>query len=182
MHSALPTILRLSSLVVATMLALSAEAEEEVPLRPYPNVLPPQVDRFLADGEFELLSLDPTILTEKQRRRLRGKLFHGYRVLGRVDIPKGAQREQLVQALQSALTTAGYGLAYCFDPRHAIRASVGAQTIDLLICFECYKISVHLPDTSSDARPAQFISTSDSAQPAFDAALKSAGIPLSDRP
>ena len=157
-------------------------AEEEVPLRPYPNVLPPQVDRFLAEGQFEVLSLDPAILTEKQRRRLRGKLFHGYRVLGRIDIPKSPQRDHLVQALHKALATAGYGLAYCFDPRHAIRASVGAKTIDLLICFECDKILVHLPDRSSKTRPAQFISTSDSAQPAFNAALKSAGIPLGKRP
>jgi hypothetical protein len=88
----------------------------------------------------------------------------------------------LVQALHEALASAGYGLAYCFDPRHAIRASVGAQTIDLLICFECSKILVHLPGTSSETRPAQFISTSGSAQPTFDAALKSAGIPLGNRP
>src|SRR5437762_2941592 len=146
MHSASPTILRLSSLVAATMLALSADGEEEVPLRPYPNVLPPQVDRFLAEGQFELLSLDPAILTEKQRRRLRGKLFHGYRVLGRVAIPKGPQRDHLVQALHEALAGAGYRLVYCFDPRHAIRVSVGVQSIDLLICFECDKILVHMPD------------------------------------
>jgi hypothetical protein len=171
-------ILRVTSLVAASMLALSAKAEEEVPLRPYPNVFPPQVDRFVAEGHFELLSLDPAILTKKQRRSLKGKLFHGYRVLGSVDVPKGSQRDQLVQALHEALANAGYGLAYCFDPRHAIRASVGAQTVDLLVCFECSKILVHFPDISSETRPAQFISTSGSAQPAFDAALKSARIPL----
>jgi hypothetical protein len=140
------------------------------------------MNRLLAEGEFELLSIDPTLLTKKQRRRLRGKLFHGYRVLGRIDIPKGRQRDHLVQTLHNALRTAGYGLAYCFDPRHAIRASVGAQTIDLVICFECYKILVHLPDRSAETQPARFISTSDSAQPAFDAALKKAGIPLANRP
>jgi hypothetical protein len=182
MNSASPTILRLSALVAATMLALSALGEDEAPLRPYPNVLPPQVDGFLAEGRFELLSLDPAILTKKQRRRLRGKLFHGYRVLGRVDIPKAPERGHLVQRLHEALASAGYGLAYCFDPRHAIRASVGARTVDLLICFECSKISVQLPDRSPKTRPAQFISTSASAQPAFDAALKSAGIPLGNRP
>ena len=157
------------------MLALSANGEEEVPLRPYPNVLPPEVNRFLVEGRFELLSLDPTLLTDKQRRRLKGKLFHRYRVLGRVEIPKGPQRDHLVQALHEALASAGYGLAYCFDPRHAIRASVGAKTIDLLICFECYKISVRLPESS-------FVSISESAQPAFDAALKRARIPLAKRP
>jgi hypothetical protein len=175
MHSASPTILRLTPLVVASMLALSGRAEEEVPLHPYPNVLPSQVDRFMAEGKFELLSLDPTLLTEKQRQRLGRKLFHGYRVLGRVDVAKGAQRDQLVQALHDALASAGYGLAYCFDPRHAIRASVGTETVDLLICFECDKILLHLPDTS-------FVSIGKGAQPVFDAALKRAGIPHGKRP
>ena len=161
--------------VAANMLDLSAKGEQEVPIHPYPNVFPAQVDRLLTEGKFELLSLDPTLLTKKQRRRLGGKLFHDYRVLGRIEIPKGAQRDQLVQALDDALASAGYGLAYCFDPRHAIRASVGAETVDLLICFECDKILVRLPGTS-------FVSIGKGAQPVFDAALKRAGIPLGKRP
>jgi hypothetical protein len=175
MRSASPTILRLTSLVVASMLALHAKAEEEVPIHPYPNVLPAQVDRFIAEGKFELLSLDPTLLTDKQRRRLKGKLFNGYRVLGRVEIPKGPQRDQLLQALHDSLANAGYALAYCFDPRHAIRASVGAETVDLLICFECDKILLHPPGTS-------FVSIGKGAQAAFDEALKRAGVPLGKRP
>jgi len=157
------------------MLVFPAKAEEEVPIHPYPNALPAQVERFVAEGKFELLSLDPTFLTDKQRRRLKGKLFNGYRILGRIEIPKGPQRDQLLQALHDALANAGYALAYCFDPRHAIRASVGAETVDLLICFECDKILLHLPDTS-------FVSIGKGAQPTFDAAFKRSGIPIGKRP
>ena len=181
MHSASPTILRFGSLLAGIVLGSLRERGRGDSTSAISECASPQADRFLAEGQFELLSLDPALLTEKQRRRLKGKLFHGYRVLGRVEIARGSQHDDLVRVLREALAGAGFGLAYCFDPRHAIRASLGAQAIDLLVCFECSKILVHLPDTSP-TRPAQFISTSDSAQPAFDAALKSAGIPLGKRP
>src|ERR1043166_2959766 len=120
MHRA-HVIRRLISLIAATVAAASAFAEE-VPLRSAPNFLPAEVEQILAQGEFELLSLDPYVLTDKKRRRLRGKLFHGYRVLGSVKIPKGPQRDQLLQALQKAVANSRGLYIYCFDPRHAIRA------------------------------------------------------------
>jgi hypothetical protein len=165
---------RVISLMAATMLTVSAIAEE-VPLRQVPNFLPPDTERLLVEGEFELLSIDPALLTDKQRRRLGTRLFHGYKVLGRVKIPKGPQRDQLLHALQQAIANSPLYYVYCFDPRHAIRASVGAQTVDLLICFECERIEVYSPDKS-------LVATNPTAQPALDAALKHAGIPLGKRP
>ena|ERR1700719_2735791 len=164
---------RLISIIAATVAAASAVGEE-VPLRSAPNFLPAEVAQILAHGEFELFSLDPYVLTDKQRRRLQGKLFHGYRVLGRVKIPKGPQRDQLLQALQKAIVNSRGVYIYCFDPRHAIRASVGAHTIDLAICFECEMIRIYPsgePLANTDA----------TAQPILDAALKRAGVPLSKR-
>ena len=170
MHRAFHWILCLVWLVAAIVLPVSAKGEQEVPLRPYPNMLPSDADRLFADGEFELLSIDPAILTDRQRRRLKGQLFHGYKVLGRVKVPKGSQRDHLVQALREAIANAGYVTVYCFDPRHGIRASLGAHAVDLVICFECDKIQVH------SSAMAAFVSTGDSAQPVFDQALKRAGI------
>jgi hypothetical protein len=164
---------RLISIIAATVAAASAVGEE-VPLRSAPNFLPSEVEQILAQGEFELLSLDPYVLTDKQRRRLQGKLFHGYRVLGRVKIPKGPQRDQLLQALQKAIANSRGVYIYCFDPRHAIRASVGGHTVDLAICFECEMIRIYPsgePLANTDA----------TAQPILDAALKRAGVPLSKR-
>jgi hypothetical protein len=173
MHGASRRIFRIISLVGATALAVSAVAEE-VPLRG-PNYLPPGVDRILANGEFELLSLDPALLTDKQRRRLGPKLFHGYKVLGRIKIPRGSQRQELLQALHQAIANSSGLYVYCFEPRHAIRASVGAQTVDLVICFECERIEVYSPEKS-------LAYTNASAQPALDDALKRAKIPLGKRP
>ena len=157
------------------MLVVSASAEEEVPLRFAPNSLPAEVERILAEGEFELLSLDPSILTDKQRRRLRTKLFHGYKVLGRADIPKGPARDDLLQPLRNAVANSRGLYVYCWEPRHAIRASVGVRAVDLLICFECERIEVYSPDRLLAATDA-------TAQPSFDAALKRAGVPLGERP
>lgn len=162
------------SLVAAAVMSVSA-TEHESPLRSAPNFLPPEVEQILAEGEFELLSLDPTLLTDKQRRRLRTKLFHGYRVLGRGKIQKGPQRDQLLQALQQAIANSSGAYVYCFEPRHAIRASIGTRTIDLVICFACEMIEVYPPGKS-------LANTDATAEPAFDAALKRAGIPLGKRP
>ena len=161
--------------LAVTGLAMSAFAESESPLRSAPNFLPPHAERVLAEGEFELLSLDPALLTGKQRRRLRTKLFHGYRVLGRVKVLKGPQRDQLLQALKKAISNSRGVYIYCFDPRHAIRGSVGAHTVDLAICFECEMIRIY-----PSGEP--LANTDPSAQPAFDAALKNAGVPLGKRP
>jgi hypothetical protein len=170
MHIAVVTF-RLTSVIAATLMAASAVGEE-VPLRSAPNFLPPDVEQILADGEFELLSLDPYVLTDKQRRRLQGKLFHGYRVLGRVKIPKSPQRDELLRALHQAVANSRGLYIYCFDPRHGIRASVGAQTVDLVICFECERIEIYSPDKA-------LANTDATAKPVFDAALKRAGVPLS---
>jgi hypothetical protein len=160
--------------MIATMLAVSA-AEQESLYREVPDFLPPDVERMLAEGEFELLSLDPTLLTDKQRRRLGPKLFQGYRVLGRVKVQKGRERDELLQALHESIANSPLDYAYCFEPRHAIRTSVGAQIAELVICFGCHRIEVYSPGHSRT-------SISATAEPSLDAALKRAGVPLGKRP
>ena len=166
--------MRIISLAAALMLTVSAVGQD-APLRFAPNFLSPEVERILAEGEFELLSLDPSLLTDKQRRRLGAKLFRGYKVLGRVNIPAGPPRDQLLQPLRQAIADSRGLYVYCWEPRHAIRASLCVQTDDLLICFECERIEVYSPEKSLAA-------TDPTAQPSFDAALKRAGIPLGKRP
>lgn len=156
------------------MLTVSAMGEE-VPLRFAPNVLPPDVERILAEGEFELLALDPSLLSDKQRRRLGTELFHGYKVLGRVDVPKGPARDHLLRPLRQAAANSRGLYVYCWEPRHAIPASVGVHTVNLLICFECERIEVYSPEKSLAATDA-------TAQASFDAALKRAGISRGKRP
>lgn len=174
MHSASNTTFRIILLVAVTVLAVSA-TEHETPLRQVPDFLPPDVEWMLVEGKFELFSLDPTLLSDKQRRRLGPKLFQRYRVLGRVEVPKGRERDELLQALHESIANSPLEYTYCFDPRHAIRTSVGAQMAELVICFECHRIEVYSPGHSQTSINA-------TAQPSLDAVLKRAGVPLGKRP
>jgi len=157
--------------MVAATTASEAAPEHETLLRATANYLPPEVEQILAEGKFDLLSLDPSPLSDKQRRRLRSKLFHGYRVLGTTRIQKTAQRDLLLQALRRSIADSRGTYVYCFDPRHAIRASDGARTVDLVICFECERIEMYAPEKS-------LVGTEASAQPVLNAALKRAGVAL----
>jgi hypothetical protein len=174
MRNASPLISCVISLMTATILAVSAMAEE-VPLRQVPNFLPADTERLLVEGELELFSIDPAFLTDKQRRRVGTKVFHGYKVLGGTKITRGPQRDQLLHALQEAIANSPLYYVYCFDPMHAIRASVGARTVDLLISFHCERIEVYSPEKS-------LVATNATARPILDAALKRAGVPLGKRP
>lgn len=64
--------------------------------------------------------------------------FRGWRVLGQTTVASAAQRGQLAATLQNGLSRwNGRQMTQCFSPRHAIRATDGVNTFELLICFEC---------------------------------------------
>lgn len=170
MHRVLHAALCILAIGAAANASESA-TEHETLLRATANYLPPDVEQVLAEGKFDLLSLDPSPLSDKQRRRLHSKLFHGYRVLGTTRIQKSAQRDSLLQVLRRSIADSRGTYVYCFDPRHAIRASEGARTVDLVICFECERIEMYAPDKS-------LVGTDASARPVLNAALKRAGVPL----
>ncbi len=168
MHKAARTCFRRTALLFAAVLAVSVTvAEEPRPewFDPKVNVLSPQVQRVLDEGQLELLSLNPTLPSEKQRRRFQSKLFHGYRVLGTTKIEKAEQREELLAALRGAISGARGAYIYCFEPRHGIRATTESEMVDLSICFECEKLYVYSPQRST-------LYTSATAQPIFDRILK----------
>ena len=66
--------------------------------------------------------------------------------------------------------------AGCFNPRHGNRATRGTGVFDLVICFECFAISVYV----DGERKSGFL-TSDSPQPVFDRVLRDARIPLAPK-
>ena len=115
---------------------------------------------------FELLSLHP----EPGRP---DAAFHGFAVLGRAPVSDAATRRRLFDALQSGARWNVPLPALCFSPRHGIRATAGGRTVDLVICFECSQVKVWQGD-----RPAGMFIVSQSPQPAFDQALRDAGLPL----
>jgi len=134
--------------------------------------------RILETGDlFVVLSLNPgeplpKATGEKTRTAVPEK-FHGYQVLGQIEVRDATTRAELVAALERGILEAD-GLRGCFEPRHGIRAADGGETVDLVICFECVHMYVY---RGQDASNPNVVSISQSPLPVFRSVLDRAGIP-----
>jgi hypothetical protein len=80
-------------------------------------------------------SLTVYLLHPAPRPRAGGPTFHGYPVLGRVEVDDSAIAG-VVERLRKGL----YGRSSpkrCWIPHHGVRASAGRQSVDLVLCFMC---------------------------------------------
>ena len=138
--------------------------------------LPHEIESILDRAEsLELLSIDPTFLNLKEQPP-GVEVFHHYRVLGKTTIVDGTAKRDLIAALNRSIAESlGRGMK-CFNPRHAIRAVYNGQTADLLICFQCENLEIHLNGTQL---PMKEISRAE--QPVFDHVLTGANIALASR-
>ena len=122
-------------------------------------------------GSLELLALHPEYAGDAAGPGG----FHGFRVLGTVDVPAGPGREALLDALDRAVAENDSEAASCFDPRHGLRARTGTTARDVLICFECLQMKWY---EGGEKRPGELLS--EAARPAFDAALRAGGVTPAD--
>jgi hypothetical protein len=107
------------------------------------NALSPDVRKILDKADrFVLLSLDPKA-TAKQEHKAWDEVFHDYRVRRKLEIRTQETRDQLLGALYKGIADSHGMVAMCFNPRHGIRASMGSENVDLLICFECMSIQIY---------------------------------------
>jgi len=74
--------------------------------------------------------------------------FHGYPVLGKVQIKDPAKRASIMAALKKGIDNAD-GMAKCFWPRHGIRATKNGKTIEYVVCFECQQLTIHTNNGSN---------------------------------
>jgi hypothetical protein len=121
--------------------------------------------------QLTLYSIDGRYFEPGQEPKAQEK-FHGYPVLGKVEIADGDKRKEIVAALKEGLARSDGTRAACFWPRHAIRAVERGQTIDYVICFECYQLEAHAGGSKS-MKP-----ITREPQPVFNKHLKETGIPL----
>jgi hypothetical protein len=135
------------------------------------NLLAAESKNVLENAEvLELLSLDPVPLKEHPEEG-----FHGYAILGAVKLNDSVKRKALLRALYAGITNSDGSVAACFNPRHGLRAKLGSEVVELVICFECHQIETHATNGRS-------VLTDASAQPVFDKALTDAGVPLPKDP
>lgn len=136
------------------------------------NQLSAETKRVLDAGEtFVLFSLDPT---PPQVRLEFGppadETFHEFEVLGKAEIQDVKIRSELLTAIYDGIGAAGAPAA-CFNPRHGIRVTLGDETVDLVICFECRIIQIY-------SSLEEVVLTNESPKQTFDRALKRANLPL----
>jgi hypothetical protein len=133
-----------------------------------------------APEQLVILSLDGRDPIEREGRRGKGVPpsigeFHGYPVLGQVEITDPVQRAQLLATLKEAIDRRGV-VAKCFWPRHGVRAVKNGETIEYVICFECGQFDEYL-----GGQRVRHESIDSSVHPAFDAPLTEQGIPIVPR-
>jgi len=115
----------------------------------------------------ELYSLDPSSELEK----LKDGGFRGWKVLGKTTVSR-EMKATVLKSLYKGIAENKGKAAFCFIPRHAIRATHDGKTVDLVICFECYQIQVF------EGEQAGGVLVTRSPQPLLDKVLRDANVPL----
>ena len=130
--------------------------------------LPEKVRRTLDKADsMDLYSLEPAQGSGNVEK------LHDWPVLGKMTVSDPRLKRELLEQLDAAIAEPGKGGSNCFMPRHAIRARHGGDVVELLICFACGWVYVYL--NGEQQHPHEEIERA--AQPAFDGALKNAGVP-----
>lgn len=101
--------------------------------------------------------------------------FHGYPVLGKVEVKDPENREAIIAALRKGIADSDGTMAKCFWPRHAIRTSENGKTTDYVVCFECLQLRIHADNATT------IEATTDAPQPFFNKHLQDADVPLAPK-
>ena len=136
------------------------------------DVLPRGGETIVGATQLELLSLSPEPKPAPGTR-----LFHGWRVLGTTPIQAASTRSEILKAIAQGIREPPQEAAACFRPRHGLRATHAGETVDLLICFECFRTDVYVGEGRENS-----VRTARSPQPVLDAALRAAGVELAVSP
>jgi hypothetical protein len=132
--------------------------------------------------EWELFALDPDPNLKPDPK----DTFRKWKVRGKTEIKVADARKALLAALDKGIANEAervrkeveMGLLTetgCFQPRHGIRATVGGQTVEVVICFECKPVYFYLGERRGQAL------TDESPQKAFDKVLTDAGVSVAPR-
>lgn len=86
-------------------------------------------------SRLEVFEIEPC-LASFTLRPLESDKFLGCKVIRSSVVTDPEEKEQLLNVLLQAISSAGSGMA-CFTPRHGVRAVNNADRIEMIICFEC---------------------------------------------
>jgi hypothetical protein len=136
----------------------------------FPREIDAAIDDVLANADVvELWSINTA---EKEST---GK-FQFYNSAGFAPLKKDTeQRERVLAAVRQGIRE-GDGRAFCFEPRHALRAVYKANTVEIVICFECSGIDAFL-----NGKCVQGFTTASSPEALLNQILKAGGVPLAPK-
>jgi hypothetical protein len=100
---------------------------------------PEKVTFYTLAEEYEL----EDTLTKEEIKAL--PEFHGYRVLGKVELVPASEGQSAVEALRAAVRGGTPMSVECFEPHHGIRVESAGLVTDVLVCFICTNMAVY-PD------------------------------------
>ncbi len=109
---------------------------------------PEKLDFYLLDPDHPHPQADPTFLN--------------FPIARKIEITSSADRQKLAAAVLNS-PHEYFNTALCFEPRHAISATRGGVTTDILICFSCGKMKIYIAGELLDI---QFINSDQ--KPVFD--------------
>ncbi|HEX3315099.1 MAG TPA: hypothetical protein VHR72_09430 [Gemmataceae bacterium] len=97
-----------------------------------------EVVRIVGKAErIEVFRIEPRELTEDQRGKKPAIRHH--EILKQTTVEKGQARKEIADFLGQTLHWNHFRLGLCYEPRHAVRAASDGHTVELLICFSCWR-------------------------------------------
>jgi hypothetical protein len=106
--------------------------------------------------------------------------FHGYPVLGKLDIKQPASRADIGAAIRDGVAQFDGVVADCFWPRHGIQVVENGVPVDYAICFECLQFKQYTKEQGGKDQQSEGATTA-SPQSVLDRYLEAAGIPLAPK-
>lgn len=122
-----------------------------------------------------LYSLSPNRVGRDKGKRNRKEIFHGYRIIGKVEIKDEEARQEIFNALHDGIDNKDGRRMDCFEPRHGIRTVENGKNADYVICYKCLNISLY----KDGSRKYQRKYTTRDPATVLNKHLKAAGISLS---
>jgi hypothetical protein len=98
--------------------------------------------------------------------------FHGFPVLGKVEISDAAARREIIGALKDGMARAPAMPRPCYWPRHGLRIVANGLILEVVICFECEALQIF------DGEQMRQGLINRDAKPEFDKPLRDAGVPI----
>jgi hypothetical protein len=120
---------------------LEAEGEKEEWVVKRRQAITKLTEEIQKAERIEVFRLDPAPLSEKSKHTKRA--FHGFAILAEGQAQTAKQRKEIASFLGKLFHWNDLRMGACFNPRHGIRAGGGKRTLDLVICFECWRVDVY---------------------------------------